>query len=266
MRRIRWAGTAGRQRPAGQCHCDPVPVPARFLVFFMAIASRRVSTPPAEIDRPDRGAEATFDSDVMSSQEGWFTTRGKPDDQGIGSTRDIRSVPADGGRPGGQARTGRRCSKRTAPRVRATDGRRPVSRMSGDERTGARFDLHMPLGGQGPAPVSPGPALLVGKGPRSLFSPDDPFSPAPTRFLARGGGPTRSRGMWPAPEPHSPPPWPMRPTRPCNSNARHPSGTILACRASRMPAHDDHPAAEAPEAVPPLLSSRDEESFPCGNS
>ena len=36
--------------------------------------------------------------------------------------------------------------------------------------------------------------------------------------------------------------------------------------ASRIPAHDDHPAAEAPEAVPPLLSSRYEESFPCGNS
>ena len=36
--------------------------------------------------------------------------------------------------------------------------------------------------------------------------------------------------------------------------------------ASRIPAHDDHSAAEAPEAVPPLLSSLYAESFPCGNS
>jgi hypothetical protein len=36
--------------------------------------------------------------------------------------------------------------------------------------------------------------------------------------------------------------------------------------APRMPAHDDHSADEAPEAGLPLLSSPDEESFPCGNS
>ena len=36
--------------------------------------------------------------------------------------------------------------------------------------------------------------------------------------------------------------------------------------ASRIRAHDDHSAAEAPEAVPPLLSSFDAESLPCGDS
>src|SRR5205823_1589384 len=47
---------------------------ARFLVFFIAIASRRVLIHrQRSIDRRDRGGEATIDSDVMSSQEGWLS-------------------------------------------------------------------------------------------------------------------------------------------------------------------------------------------------
>ena len=72
--------------------------------------------------------------------------------------------------------------------------------------------------------------------------------------------------MWSAPEPHSPPAL-AHATDPAVQQQRAASvGDDPRLCVSRIRAHDDHSAAEAPEAVPALLSSFYAESLACGDS
>jgi len=137
--------------------------------------------------------------------------------------------------------------------------------MFGVKRNGARFDLCMPRCGRGWPPFAPGPALLVVNGPRSLFSLDELFSHDPTLSSQEVAPRPESRDV--ASLGATLAPAVAHATDQAVQHQRVASvGDDPRLRASRIRAHDDHSAAEAPEAVPLLLSSLYVESFPCGDS
>jgi hypothetical protein len=206
----------------------------------------------------DRLRRSVIPGRVVQRPEESLATRGSDPRVTPGAFLWMGVVRAD--RPGPNAAHEANCAT-----GEGTDGRCPASRLSGDKRTSARFDLRMPLGGQGPTPFSPGPALLVGK-------EADPCPLAMMFFLLLRPVSSREvaaqREWWDVAGPGAT-------IAPALAHATDPAvqqrcaasvGHDLCPCASRKPALHDHSAAEAPEAVPPLLSSRYEESFPCGNS
>jgi hypothetical protein len=158
-------------------------------VFYCDRATTRSNT-PAEIGRSarqrrrrdDRLRRDVIPGRVVQRPEESLTTRGSDPRTTPGAFPRTRVVRAD--RPGPNAEQEADCAtgegdRRTPPRVQ--DVRRQADRCAIRPPHAAR--------GWGRTPFSPGPASLAGKGPDPCPL-DDLLSPAPTRFLARGGGPT----------------------------------------------------------------------------
>jgi hypothetical protein len=167
----------------------PINAVSRFFGIHYCDCVTARSNRPAEIDRSEIGAGVTIDSGVKSSQERRFIVprKAQQPENWLPAQHPERSCGWKSCGPGGLARTERHAGsdcatgegyRRTPPLVK--DVHRPTDWC----------EIRPPLGGRIRPLFLHNLPCSSGKDPRSLFSLDGLVSPAPSRFLARVGGPT----------------------------------------------------------------------------